>query len=201
MLETLADFDDDLMEMLLEDQEPPADHILRDLRKTLGADQVVPVFMGVAEQDMGVRRLLEALAKEAPEPGVDRGAGRRRCRRRRPLVQVLKNYHLPHAGKLSLARVWRGDGQGRHDAGRHAGRRRLPACSAASSRTSARPRPARSSASAGWRAPAPAQTLSNGAGRGGDCRPPRRTPADVRVRASPPPTATTRSSSRARSPS
>ena len=67
MLETLADFDDDLMTLLLEDQEPPADLILRDLRKTLG-DQVVPVFMGVAEQDMGVRRLLEALAKEVPEP-------------------------------------------------------------------------------------------------------------------------------------
>ena len=70
MLETLADFDDDLMEQLLEDQEPPQELILRDLRKTLGADQVVPVFMGVAEQDMGVRRLLEALAREAPEPGV-----------------------------------------------------------------------------------------------------------------------------------
>ena len=32
MLETLADFDDDLMELLLEDQEPPTDLILRDLR-------------------------------------------------------------------------------------------------------------------------------------------------------------------------
>ena len=107
MLETLADFDDDLLEKLLEDQQPPEEQILRDLRKTLGADQVVPVFMGVAEQDLGVRRFVEALAKEAPDPneraqqlGLD-GAGP-------PLVQVLKNYHLGHAGKLSLARVWRG---------------------------------------------------------------------------------------------
>jgi elongation factor G len=107
MLETLADFDDDLMEKLLEDQEPPLDQILSDLRKTLGADQVVPVFMGVAEQDMGVRRFLEALAKEAPEPrvhaaelGVD-GDGP-------VLVQVLKTFYHGHAGKLSLARVWRG---------------------------------------------------------------------------------------------
>ena len=68
MLETLADFDDDLMEKLLEEQEPPTEQILADLRKTLGADQVVPVLMGVAEQDMGVRRLLEAIEKEAPEP-------------------------------------------------------------------------------------------------------------------------------------
>jgi elongation factor G len=108
MLETLADFDDDLMEMLLEEQEPPADDILRHMQKTLGADQVVPVFMGVADRDMGVRRLLEALIKETPPPavtaarvGVDPSGD--------TLVQVLKNYHLPHAGKLCLARVWAGE--------------------------------------------------------------------------------------------
>ncbi|MGH6896158.1 MAG: elongation factor G [Geminicoccaceae bacterium] len=108
MLETLADFDDDLMELLLEEQEPPAEDILRHLQKTLGADQVVPVFMGVAERDMGVRRLLEALLEETPDPsvtaariGVDPGGP--------TLVQVLKTYHLPHAGKLSLVRVWAGE--------------------------------------------------------------------------------------------
>ena len=107
MLETLADFDDDLLEALLEDQEPPAEHVLRDLQKTLGADQVVPVFMGVAEQDMGMRRLLDALKREAPTAensaervGID-GDGP-------PVVQVLKTVHQPHAGKLSIVRVWRG---------------------------------------------------------------------------------------------
>ncbi len=107
MLETLADFDDDLMELLLEDQEPPTDLILRDLRKSLGADQVVPVFMGVAEQDMGVRRLLEALAQEVPDPGV-RPAQLGLAEEGGTVAQVLKNYYLPHAGKLSLVRVWRG---------------------------------------------------------------------------------------------
>jgi len=108
MLETLADFDDDLMELLLEDQEPPADDILLHMQKTLGADQVVPVFMGVAEQSMGARRLLEALCKEAPPPnvtnehrGIDLDG--------EPVVQIIKTYHLPHAGKLSLARIWSGE--------------------------------------------------------------------------------------------
>jgi elongation factor G len=108
MLETLADFDDDLMEMLLEEHDPPVDDILRHMQKTLGADQIVPVFMGVAEHDMGVRRLLEALQKEVPPAevtaarlGVDATGG--------TLVQVLKTYHLPHAGKLSVARVWAGE--------------------------------------------------------------------------------------------
>jgi elongation factor G len=107
MLETLADFDDDLMEKLLEDQQPSTDEILKDLQKTLKADQVVPVFMGVAEKDMGVRRFLEALEREAPDPavraefhGIDQAGP--------TTVQILKNYHQPHAGKLSLARVWAG---------------------------------------------------------------------------------------------
>ena len=108
MLETLADFDDDLMEMLLEEREPPAEDIMRHLRKSLGADQVVPVFMGVAERDMGVRRLLEALLEETPEPSV--AAARAGVDPSGPtLVQVLKTYHLPHSGKLSLVRVWAGE--------------------------------------------------------------------------------------------
>ncbi|HXV76623.1 MAG TPA: elongation factor G, partial [Candidatus Polarisedimenticolaceae bacterium] len=108
MLETLADFDDDLMEMLLDEQEPPADDIVRHLQKSLGADQVVPVFMGVAERDMGVRRLLEALLKETPEPSVT--AARVGVDPNGPtVVQVLKTYHLPHSGKLSLVRVWAGE--------------------------------------------------------------------------------------------
>ncbi len=107
LLETLADFDDDLLEKLLEDQEPPTEQVLADLRKTLGADQVVPVFMGVAEQDMGVRRFLEALVAETPEPAV-RAAALGIPETGPTLAQVLKTYHLPHAGKLSLVRVWRG---------------------------------------------------------------------------------------------
>lgn len=107
MLETLADFDDDLMEKLLEDQEPTTDEILKDLQKTLKADQVVPVFMGVAEKDMGVRRFLEALELEAPTPGT-RAEALGIDQTGATTVQILKNYHQPHAGKLSLARIWAG---------------------------------------------------------------------------------------------
>ncbi|MGF1477684.1 MAG: elongation factor G [Geminicoccaceae bacterium] len=108
MLETLADFDDDLLEMLLEDQEPPAEQILKNMQKTLGADQVVPVYMGVAEKDMGVRRLMDVISAEAPVPG--KTAERLGIGAEGPaLVQILKTYHQPHSGKLSLARVWRGE--------------------------------------------------------------------------------------------
>ncbi|MGH6944964.1 MAG: elongation factor G, partial [Geminicoccaceae bacterium] len=94
--------------MLLEEQEPAAEEILRHMQKTLGADQIVPVFMGVAERDMGVRRLLEALIRETPPPGIS--ATRAGVDPRgETLAQVLKTYHLPHSGKLSLVRVWAGE--------------------------------------------------------------------------------------------
>ncbi len=108
MLEALANFDDHLLEELLEDIEPPQEEILTDLKLELGADLVVPVFFGVAEQDYGVRPLLEALLKEAPEPEI---MAERRLKAQKgdsPIAQVLKTYYTPQGGKLSLVRVWRG---------------------------------------------------------------------------------------------
>ncbi|MEC4815222.1 MAG: elongation factor G [Scytonema sp. PMC 1069.18] len=108
MLEALADFDDHLLEELLEDIEPPQEEILKDLKMELGADLVVPVFFGVAEQDYGVRPLLDALLKESPEPET---TAERRLKSKSgttPLAQVLKTYYTPQGGKLSLVRVWQG---------------------------------------------------------------------------------------------
>ncbi len=107
MLEELANFDDRLLEELLEEINPAQDEILQDIKLELGADLVVPVFFGVAEQDYGVRPLLEALLREAPEPETT--AQRRGVRpTNAPLAQVLKTYFTPQGGKLSLVRVWQG---------------------------------------------------------------------------------------------
>ena len=108
MLEALADHDDHLLEELLEDIAPPEEEIVKDLKMELGADLIVPVFIGVALNDYGVRPLLDALVKETPEPEVT-------CDNRSmavgdaPLAQVLKTYYTPQGGKLSLVRIWRGD--------------------------------------------------------------------------------------------
>jgi len=112
LLETLADFDDSLLEQLLEDTVPQKDEIYDYLTRELQADQIVPVFFGGAEHDHGVRRLLKALRHEAPGPEatLERLGGADGD----PLLQVFKTYHLPHTGKLSVARIWRGsvsDGQ------------------------------------------------------------------------------------------
>ncbi|MEA5536528.1 elongation factor G [Crocosphaera sp. XPORK-15E] len=110
MLEVLADFDDHLLEELIEDIEPPQAEILKDLKQDLGADLIVPVFFGIAEQDYGVRPLLNALCKEAPAPTITaERRGLKSTTEAETLVQVLKTYFTPQGGQLSLVRVWQGE--------------------------------------------------------------------------------------------
>lgn len=108
MLEVLADFDDQLLEELLADIDPPPEEVLRDLKLDLGADLIVPVFMGMAERDYGVRHLLDALLREAPEPTITADRRGIPAGFHSPVAQVLKTYVSPQGGKLSLVRVWQG---------------------------------------------------------------------------------------------
>ena len=68
MLEAIADFDDALLEQLLEDKAPDTDEIYAGLARDLQQDLIVPVFFGSAEGIHGITRLLKALRHEAPEP-------------------------------------------------------------------------------------------------------------------------------------
>lgn len=108
MLESLADFDDALMEQLLDEAIPATEEVYEQLARDLREGLIVPVFMGAAELDHGVRRLLKALRHETPSPddsaeriGLDKSG--------EAVAQVFKTVHAAHAGKLSLARVWRGE--------------------------------------------------------------------------------------------
>ncbi|MFE1746911.1 elongation factor G [Coleofasciculus sp. H7-2] len=108
MLEELANFDDHLLEELLEEINPPQEEILQDLKMELGADLIVPVFLGVAEQDYGVRPLLEALLREAPDPSTTAERRGIVLHADAPLAQAIKTYYTPQGGKISLVRVWQG---------------------------------------------------------------------------------------------
>ncbi len=108
MLEKLADHDDELMEQLLADMEPPRDKVFADLAKELAEGQVTPVFFGSAEHGNGIGRLLKALRHEAPtiettakRLGLKSGAG--------ATAQVLKTFHTASGGKLSIVRVLAGE--------------------------------------------------------------------------------------------
>ncbi|MSP48315.1 MAG: elongation factor G [Alphaproteobacteria bacterium] len=113
LLETLADFDDKLLEKLLEDVVPSPAEIYRELSKDLREDRLVPVFLGAAEKDHGVRRLLKALRHETPTHQV--AAARRGLPSDGEAVaEVFKTVYVAGTGKLSYVRVWRGavkDGQ------------------------------------------------------------------------------------------
>ena len=107
MLETLADHDDELMEQLLEDIQPPRDKVFDDLAKELRERLVVPVLLGVATRSNGVLRLLKALRHEAPTVaetaerlGVKAGSD--------AVALVLKTFHTTHGGKMSVVRLLAG---------------------------------------------------------------------------------------------
>jgi len=107
LLETLADFDDHLMEELLEDKEPSKEEVFEDLSRDTAESKVVSIFIGSALHDGGVFRLMKALRHEAP--GIAGTLKRRKIKTEGGfLAQVLKTQHTEHGGKRSLARVFRG---------------------------------------------------------------------------------------------
>jgi elongation factor G len=107
MLEKLADYDEHLMEELLSDIPPPRDEIFQDLQRDLQQGLIVPVLIGSALGDNGIRRLLKMLRHEVPEvSAVRERAGV--AASNDTIVQVMKTYHTSHGGKLSLARVLSG---------------------------------------------------------------------------------------------
>ena len=68
LLETLADFDDALMEALLMDEEPDQAMVMADLAVDTAQTKVIPVILGSAQTGGGVRRLLKLLRHETPVP-------------------------------------------------------------------------------------------------------------------------------------
>ncbi len=108
MLETLADQDDQLMEQLLEEIEPPRDAIFDDLAADLRSGVVTPVLIGSAENGNGVLRLLKAVRHDVPDVtqtrqrlGLDERDG--------AVLQVMKTVHTGHGGKISIARILAGN--------------------------------------------------------------------------------------------
>lgn len=107
MLEQLADYDDHLMEELLEDIEPPQDEIFEGFKREVAQGLIVPVLLGSAERDNGIRRLLKACRHDVPS--VEAAAARAGLKPgTASALQIIKTYHTAHGGKLSLARVLSG---------------------------------------------------------------------------------------------
>jgi elongation factor G len=107
MLETLSEFDDTLLEQLIEDVAPEKSLIYRDLHDEFGSQKIAPVLLGAGDRENGVRRLLKALRHDTPF--VAETAERRSLPSNGvAMAECFKVLHQAHTGKLSLCRVWSG---------------------------------------------------------------------------------------------
>lgn len=108
LLESLADHDDELMEQLLADMEPPKDRVFADLSRDVAEGHVTPVLFGSAEHGNGIGRLLKSLRHDVR--GVSAVAERLGVKPGKDVTaQVLKTFYTPQGGKLSLVRVLAGE--------------------------------------------------------------------------------------------
>jgi elongation factor G len=101
MLEQLADFDDALLEQLLNDETPSPDRVFGDLSAEVRQGLITPVFLGSALNGFGVERLLKALRHEAP--AADAAAARLGLDG--PSAYVFGVSYAGQSGKLAYARA------------------------------------------------------------------------------------------------
>lgn len=67
LLETLADFDDHLLEEIIEDQRPPTEELYDIATRVLQQHDLLPALLGSARLGNGVLRLMKSLRHEVPE--------------------------------------------------------------------------------------------------------------------------------------
>ncbi len=113
MLEKLADFDDDLLEQLLSDIEPPQDKVFEDLSAELADGLITPVLFGSAENGNGIMRLLKALRHEVPHVATTNerlaNDAASEAGDEDATALIVKTLYTAHGGKLSVARVLTGE--------------------------------------------------------------------------------------------
>lgn len=68
MLESVAELDEELMEMYLDGQELPMEQLKAVIRKATISNEIVPVLCGSSYKNKGVQRLLDAVVDYMPAP-------------------------------------------------------------------------------------------------------------------------------------
>jgi elongation factor G len=66
LLEHLSEFDDGLLEALIEDRDPPTNELFQTAAHILHDNKLIPAYLGAASHVNGVMRLMKALRHEAP---------------------------------------------------------------------------------------------------------------------------------------
>ena len=118
MIEEIADFDEEIMELYLNGEDVPNEMIKKVLRRECVANQVTPVLCGSAYKNKGVQFLLDAIVDYLPSPidipavtGTDRDGEvvERPAADDAPLAALaFKIVTDPFVGKLAYARIYSG---------------------------------------------------------------------------------------------
>ncbi|MFZ9750637.1 MAG: elongation factor G [Candidatus Nanopelagicales bacterium] len=120
LLEILADNDDVIMEMVLEDKEPSEDDLIAAIRRATLADKLNPILTGSAFKNKGVQPMLDAVVRYLPspldigaitgfKPGKEEVSETRKPDDKEPLAALaFKIMTDPHLGKLTYLRIYSG---------------------------------------------------------------------------------------------
>ncbi|MBM6755997.1 elongation factor G [Collinsella tanakaei] len=119
LLDAAANYDDELMMMVLEDEEIPVDMLKAAIRKGVLANELNPVLVGSAYKNKGVQELLDAVVDYLPSPldippvegtNPDTGAeDSRKADYNEPFSALaFKIMTDPYVGKLTFFRVYSG---------------------------------------------------------------------------------------------
>ncbi|MBR7825384.1 elongation factor G [Actinospica sp. MGRD01-02] len=120
LVETIAENDDELMELFLEGVEPTTEQLYAAIRRATLASKLTPVFCGTAFKNKGVQPLLDAVVRYLPSPldvpsidghavGNEEEILHRKPSDEEPLAALaFKIMSDPHLGKLTFVRVYSG---------------------------------------------------------------------------------------------
>lgn len=118
MLDKISMFNDEMMEMMLEEKEIPVDMIKATIRKATILRELTPVFMGSAYKNKGVQKLLDAVGDYLPCPseienfGTDLNNENMKIKveadPKKPLIAMAFKITDDTYGQLTYTRIYQG---------------------------------------------------------------------------------------------
>jgi len=120
LIETIAENDDEMMELYLEGQEPTEEQLIAAIRRATIAGKLTPVLCGSAFKNKGVQPMLDAVVRFLPSPldigaveghkvGAEEQIETREPDKDAPLSTLaFKIMSDPHLGKLTYIRIYSG---------------------------------------------------------------------------------------------
>lgn len=119
MLEGLANFNNEILDKMLNDEEISEEEVMKAVRRSTLSYSIVPVFCGTSKKNRGVRRVLNAVVDYLPSPfdrppvqGLNPNSNEviyRKPEEKAPLSGLIYKIEIDkHFGKLAYIRIYSG---------------------------------------------------------------------------------------------